>query len=144
MINSRDSLKTLWHKINTNKTLTKFLKFIAIGSVATLIDYAVMILLKEIFLVSVLTASATGFVTALIFNYKYNMKHVFVDLKEGMTKLKSSIIFLTTSLVGLGFNQLIMYVLAERLQVYYILSKLFSIAAVGMWNFLSKKWLIEK
>lgn len=144
MTGFKNDIKTLKRKISANKTLTKFLKFIAIGSVATLIDYAVMILLKEVFLVGVLTASATGFITALIFNYKYNMKHVFVDLKEGMTKLKSSIVFLTTSLVGLGLNQLVMYILAERLHIYYILSKLFSIVSVGLWNFFSKKWLIEK
>ena len=36
-------------KISENKTLAKFIKFTIIGVIATLIDYAVMIILKEVF-----------------------------------------------------------------------------------------------
>lgn len=133
------------NKISENKDLiTKFVKFVVIGVIATFIDYLVMIVLKELFSVNVLVASATGFIVALIFNYSYNMMYVFVDLKEGMTKIKSSAIFLITSLIGLLFNQLIMYILVERLFVYYILSKFVSIALVGLWNFFSKQLLLEE
>lgn len=139
-----NKIKEKIKKIKENKTLVKFIKFTIIGVVATLIDYTVMIILKELLFVDVLIASAIGFIISLIFNYIYNMTHVFVDLREGMTKLKSSIIFLVTSLIGLLFNQIIMYILVEKLYIYYILSKLVSIIIVGLWNFFSKKLLLEK
>lgn len=131
-------------KISENKTLAKFIKFTIIGVIATLIDYAVMIILKEVFNSSVLVASGIGFIVALIFNYTCNMMFVFVDTREGMTKTKAAIIFLITSLIGLALNQLIMYLLTEKILMHYIIAKLFSIMVVGLWNFFSKKLMIEK
>lgn len=137
-------MKDIINKIKENKTLIKFIEFMGIGFIATIMDYVTMIVLKEVFYVDILIASGVGFIVGLVFNYIYNMTHVFTDLKEGMTVIKSSTIFLVTSLIGLLFNQMIMYVLVERLFIHYILSKLFSIAIVGLWNFFSKKMLIEK
>ncbi len=131
-------------KLTENKTLYKFFKFVIIGAIATIIDYAVMILLREVFNTTVLIASATGFIIALVFNYYCNMMYVFTDTKEGMTKTKAAIIFLVTSLIGLGLNQLIMYLLTEQVLMHYIFAKIFSIMLVGLWNFFSKKITIEK
>ena len=137
-------IQKIKNKLTENKTFAKFIKFTIIGIIATLIDYSVMIILKEIFSFSVLIASGIAFTVALIFNFTCNMMFVFVDKKEGMTKTKAAIIFLITSVIGLGLNQLIMYLLTEKILIHYIIAKLFSIMVVGLWNFFSKKIMIEK
>ncbi len=126
-----------------SKGMAQFLKYTIIGVSAVGIDYLVMILFKEVFNIPVLTASAIGFMAALAFNYILSMKFVFVNFREGMTKTKAGIIFFITYLLGLGLNQLIMYVFTEKIIIHYMIAKLISITIVGLWNFFSKKVTIE-
>ena len=85
-----------------SRGMAQFLKYTIIGVSAVGIDYLVMILFKELLNTPVLTASAIGFMVALIFNYILSMKYVFVNFREGMTKTKAGIIFFITYLMGLG------------------------------------------
>ncbi len=126
-----------------NKGMNQFVKYTIIGVTAVGIDYLFMILFKEIFNISVLTASAIGFMLALIYNYTLSMKYVFVNFREGMTKTKAGIIFFVTYVMGLGLNQLIMYVFTKKIIIHYMIAKLISITIVGLWNFFSKKVTIE-
>lgn len=140
-------IEGLIEKLNSNKKikpLLQFIKFGIIGVIATLIDYSVLIILREAFYVDVFIASTISFFVSLIFNYMANMKYVFINKKESMNKTRTIIAFILTSLVGLMINQLVMYILINDFYIHYILSKFFATIIVFMWNFFSKKLLIEK
>lgn len=115
-----------------------------IGILGSIIDYSIMIALKEVLLIPVLIASGIAFTLTLIYTYYMDMKFVFTDLKEEITKKRIVMIFVITSILGLLFNQLIMYVLVKKIFLNYLISKLISVSIVGIWNFISKKFLIEK
>ena len=115
-----------------------------IGTLGSIIDYSIMIVLKEVLLIPVLIASGVAFTLTLIYTYYMDMKFIFTDLKEELTKKRIAMIFIITSILGLLFNQLMMYVLVKKISLNYLISKLISVSIVGIWNFISKKFLIEK
>lgn len=53
-------------------------------------------------------------------------------------------IFAVLSIIGLGINQIVMYVMTDLWKVYYMISKLVATAIVMVWNFITRKIFIEK
>ena len=45
-------------------------------------------------------------------------------------------------MVGLGLNELIMYLGCEKLQLHYMVAKLISTAVVFFWNFFARKFIL--
>lgn len=124
------------------KLATQFLKFGAVGVIATGIDFGIMIFLTEVFGVDPVISSGISFCTSTVFNYLASMRFVFRH-REDLSKRHEFIIFVVLSLIGLGLNQLIMWggttVLGER---WYILVKVAATGIVMLWNFFSRKhWL---
>ena len=48
------------------------------------------------------------------------------------------------SVMGLGINQLTMYLMTTVASIYYMISKLIATAIVMVWNFVTRKLFIEK
>lgn len=124
------------------KLINQILKFGIVGVIAFVIDYSFLYIFTEIFNINYLISSALSFTISLIFNYIASIKWVFnVSHKQTITDI---IIFVILSVIGLGINQLIMFVSVEKLNIYYMISKLFATAVVMVWNFITRKIFIEK
>ncbi len=123
--------------------IKKIVNFGLVGVIATAIEYILLIILKEIFKIDVLIASGIAFTISLLFNYILSIKYVFVDKKE-MSKAKEMTGFFITALIGLGINQLMMYVLVDLVSIYYLFAKVISTGIVMVWNFVSRHLFLEK
>lgn len=126
-----------------NRLIAQLVKFGIVGVIATVIDFAVLTVLTEVFGVYYLTSAAVGFVIATLFNYITSMRFVFTSRFGVGEKHKELIIFVLLSVVGLGLNQFFMWLFVERVEVYYILSKIMATVLVMGWNFHSRKIWIE-
>lgn len=122
--------------------IAQVMKFGIVGALAFVIDYSVMVLLKEVFGVYYLTATFISFVVSVTFNYLASMKYVFAG-KEGMSKQKEFVIFILLSVIGLGINQLGMWIMVDKLTLHYMISKIFVTGVVMVWNFVSRKVCLE-
>lgn len=125
------------------KLMQQIVKFGIIGVLATLLDLIIMILLKEVFDIDEIIASTISFSISLVFNYILSMKYVF-ESRDDLGKKKEFPIFLILSLIGLGLTTFIMWLLIDVFGIYYIISKVFSICVVMVWNFVSRKIFLEK
>lgn len=125
-----------------DKLIKQILKFGVVGGIAFLIDYSLLYILTEYAKIPVLYSSIISFSVSVIFNYILSTKWVFTT-KEKQT-LKDFIIFVLLSVIGLGINQLIMYLGVDKLNIYYMIVKLFATAVVMVYNFISRKLIIEK
>lgn len=114
--------------------ISKFLKFCVVGASGMLIDFGITWLLKEIIKVNKYVANSTGFILAATSNYILNRIWTFQSHDPQIASQYFS--FIIISLVGLGINNLVIYILNDRFRYHFYLSKLFAIAVVTLWNFL--------
>lgn len=124
------------------KLFKQILKFGLVGGIAFVIDYSLLYILTEYFKIYYFYSSIISFIVSLIFNYIASIKWVF-DVNHKQT-LKDIIVFTFFSVIGLGINQLVMYIMVEIMNIYYMLSKIVATAIVMVWNFITRKIFIEK
>ena len=124
------------------KLIIQLIKFGIVGVIATLIDLAVLMLLKEFMQIDVLVASAVAFSVSVIANYILSMLFVFKGSEN--SKVKEFIVFVALSIGGLLLNQFIMWIGTEIMTAYYLWVKAFALVFVPIYNFITRKIFLEK
>lgn len=125
------------------KLINQILKFGVVGIIATAIDVGLYSLLTDIIGVHYAISQVISFSISLAFNYWASIKWVF-DAKKQTPK--EVILFIGLSIVGLGINELILWVGIDKLgwEKYHLLIKLFATGVVMVFNFVTRKLFIEK
>jgi len=123
-----------------NKLIKQILKFVVVGGTAFVIDYAVFAFLTFIS-IHYLIAQLISFSVALVFNYVASIKWVFDAKKQ--TK-KDIIIFIVLAVIGLGINEVLLYIGVETLHWHELLAKFVSSVIVMIYNFITRKLIVEK
>ena len=126
----------------SSKLFKQLFRFGIVGGLAFLIDSGVLFVLTEYLNVYYLVSSVISFIVSLIFNYILSILWVF-DIKKKQT-IKEISLFVILSVIGLGINQLVMYVGADILNIYYMICKIISTFIVMVYNFITRKIFIEK
>ena len=130
------------NNFKNNKLFQQIFKFGIVGGIAFVIDYGIMVILKELLGFSILISVAFGFAVSVIFNYIASIKWVF-DVSKKQT-IKEFSTFIILSIIGLIINQLIMYIMVEKASIWYMFSKIVSTIIVMVYNFITRKIFIEK
>ena len=124
------------------KLINQILKFGVVGVIAFIIDYVLLFVLTEFLNVYYLISAVISFSVSVIFNYLLSVKWVFdVKQKQGP---KEVFIFIALSVVGLGINQLCMWVGVDIFNFHYMIVKLGATFIVMVYNFISRKIFVEK
>ncbi len=123
------------------KLINQILKFGVVGGIAFVIDYGILFLLAKVIGLNELISAAISFIISLTFNYFLSTKWVF-DAKKQTPK--EVIIFVLLSVVGLGINELLIYLGTKKLGIDVMIVKLFATAIVMVYNFITRKLIIEK
>ncbi len=124
------------------KLLAQFVKFGIVGVIAFAIDYGLLVVLTEVFHIDYLISATISFTAAVVFNYLASMRYVFTH-KEGMSRRREFIIFVLLSIAGLLINNLMLWAGVELLSVDYRITKLVATAVVMVWNFVTRKLLLD-
>lgn len=124
------------------RLIEQIMKFGVVGVIAFIIDYGLLVLLTELFDINYLISATVGFTVSVIFNYLASMRFVFTH-KEGMSKTKEFVIFVVLSVVGLGINDLLMWLGTDMIGIPYFITKLFATAVVMVWNFVTRKKFLD-
>jgi putative flippase GtrA len=113
----------------------KLVKFGAVGISGMCIDFGITWVCKEKLHWNKFLANSFGFTLAVINNYLLNRVWTFesnsADWQIEFGK------FVLVSLVGLGINNLLVYILHSRMKAGFYLSKAAATACVIAWNFLT-------
>lgn len=122
--------------------IKQIMKFGVVGTLAFLIDFGTMTFLTEVFGVPYLASTTIGFTVSVIFNYLASMRFVFAH-KEDMSRRREFIIFIVLSVIGLGLNDLLMFLGVDLVGIDYRITKIIATAVVMVYNFVSRKLLLD-
>ena len=123
------------------KLINQILKFGVVGGIDYAIDYGILFLLAKVIGLNELISAAISFIISLTFNYFLSTKWVFEAKKQTP---KEVIIFVLLSVVGLGINEVLIYLGTKKLGIDVMIVKLFATAIVMVYNFITRKLILEK
>lgn len=113
--------------------IVKLIRFCVVGFSGMIVDFGTTWTLKEKVKANKYLANTTGFILAATSNYILNRIWTFKSQNEQVAIEFAS--FITISVVGLGINNLILFLLTDKLHWNFYVSKLCAIAVVTLWNF---------
>ena len=120
----------------SSNTFIQFFRYIFVGGVAFLADGGSLFLITTIgvnYLISVIFA----FVIGLAVNYGLSKLLVFENsIVNGKIEF---LVYGIIGVIGLGFTEIIMYVLTEIAGLYFMVSKVIATIIVLVWNFVARK-----
>ncbi len=113
----------------------KFVKFCIVGLSGLLVDFGITYLCKEHIKIQKYVSNAIGFTIASSTNYFLNRIWTFQSQNSAIAWEYSK--FIIVSLIGLGINTLILWILVSMFRKQFYWSKLGAIIIVTIWNFIA-------
>ena len=121
------------NEIFTKAFILKFLKFGVVGVSGTAIDFGTTWLLKEKDKINKYLANGIAYMCGATSNFFLNRWWTFSSQKPEVVEQYFK--FLGVSLVGLGLNTLIIYLLVNKGNQNFYISKIAATLLVLIWNF---------
>lgn len=118
----------------------QFIRYGIVAIIAFLIDFGLLFFFTQYWHIHYLISATLSFLVSLIFNYILSIKWAF-SRQSSYNYTTEFVLFLIIALVGLIFNDLIIWLLTEKFEVFYLLSKLVSTVAVFFWSFVARRYL---
>lgn len=126
--------------MNMATLIKQLCKFGIVGIIAFLIDYGIFTILTLLG-INYLIAQVISFSISLFFNYLASVKWVF-NAKEKSTNMK--LLFILLSIIGLELNEIFLYIGVDLVHIHELLVKLVATGIVMIFNFITRKLIIEK
>lgn len=130
-----------------NKLFMQIMRFAVVGGLAFVIDFGLLLALTELVGLNYLVSATISFVVSVIVNYLLSIAWVFTankHAKKNKTKnFLQLVIFMVLAVCGLMINNGIMYFSVEVLAISYIIGKLVATFVVMVFNFITRKILLE-
>ena len=124
-----------------NERFLEIVRFCIVGGLSLIIDCGVLYGLTAFFGVHYLYSAAISFTVSVIFNYWLCVKYVFKNARHQTPK--QATIFIGSSIVGLGLNQICMWFFVEKILLHYMAAKLCATVIVTVWNYIMKRKAIN-
>lgn len=126
------------------KNLCKqILRFGFVGGTAFVLDFVTLWLLTETVGINYLVSNCMSFAISTVYNYVMSVTWVF-KVNNQNSKSKNFFAIVVLSVVGLGFNQLIMLISVETLHINYLIAKVCATFIVMVYNFITRKVFLER
>lgn len=124
----------------------QFLRYFVTGGLAFVVDFGAFALALYYFDIHYLIANLIGLMAGNVVNYLLTVGWVFSTEKRKMEKhvFLEVVIFVLISLVGMGLNELLMYVFVDMLTIQEMVSKVLAAIIVLLYNFLARKFILFK
>ena len=125
------------------KLIVQFAKFVIIGGLSFIIDFALYFVFTRYLGIMEMVAQIMSFSISVIFNYMMSMKYVFVS-KDDLKKHHEFMIFITLSALGALLNWVIFYIMFYVLGIDDLITKVIDAGIVMFFNFITRKFFLEK
>jgi putative flippase GtrA len=113
--------------------LAQFIKFCVVGASGTIIDFGLTYIFKEKLRVNKYISNSIGFISAATSNYILNRIWSFENHNPAIGQ--QYMLFMAISLLGLGINNGVIFLLTKKFHLNFYLSKVVATGVVTLWNF---------
>ena len=127
----------------TTNVMIQFFRYIFVGGIATIVDWSVQYFTTCIG-IHYLIAAIFAFVAGLISNFLLSKFFVFNAQTVHVGLLVEFLSHAIIGLIGLAFTVIIMYILTDVFNVYFMFSKMTATFIVLFWNYIARKLFIYK
>ena len=104
---------------------------------------SILFLLTELAGVHDLRSAALAFLLGLVTNYTLSTIWVF-NTRRLTNKFTEFSVFAIIGIVGLGLNELLIWIFADLALMHYMQAKIISTGFVLLWNFGARKYILFK
>ena len=131
-MNPTHKFKKIFYGASDN-LLIQFVRYFFVGGFAFIIDFGLLYLLS----------ATLSFIAGLVVNYIISCIWVFNNSKF-RNRIVEFLFFAAIGVVGLGFNDLLIWLFTDCIGTHYMFSKIVAAAMVYLWNFFARKYLVFK
>lgn len=119
----------------------QFFRYVFVGGVAFIADGVSLFLITAMG-VNYLISAIFAFVIGLACNY--GLTKLFVFKESHIDGKIEFLVYGIIGVIGLGFTEIIMYVLTEIVGWYFMISKVIAAIIVLIWNFVARKFTLYR
>ncbi|GAB6059900.1 hypothetical protein JCM31598_30170 [Desulfonatronum parangueonense] len=121
----------------------RVIRYFFVGGIAAVVDIGLFFVFAKILGFNYLIVGAAAFTVAAVVNYMLSIRLVFVSGTR-FCKEKEFFWVYIISFIGLLFNQIILFIAIEFLDMEMMISKMVAIGMVFTWNYLARKHFVFK
>lgn len=122
--------------------LAEIFRFAFTGGICFVLEFLCLTLMVELLHLPVLIATGIAFLISVVANYVICIRWVFTGAQDGGAGVKAS--FLLTSGIGLGLNELFMWLMTGVMSIHYMVAKIISTLLVMVWNYFTKRLVLKR
>lgn len=123
--------------------VAQFAKFLVVGGISFSLDYGLFVILYNVFGVYYILSSTISFATSVVLNYVLSRKYVF-EIREDRSVAREFAFYAVLNVIALFLNQVILYASVDYLSFSPPVGKIIATAVVLVYNFVSRKLLLER
>lgn len=142
-LDSQGNSTYMQNKLLDKTLVVQMMRYAVVGGISFLVDYGTLWLLTEFVGLHHLVSAAIAFVLGLVCNYIISTVWVFGKGKVRNKWLEFAF-FSLIGVVGLLFNELIIFVCTDVCGLHYMVSKIISTVLVFFWNFFARRYILFK
>lgn len=126
----------------TNNEFIRVFRYLFVGGVATIVDWGILYIATTMGMYY-LFSSVLGFIGGLVVNFMLSQVLVFKGAKAKLGVIMEFILYAVIGVMGLVFTVLVMYIVTEKIRLWYMLSKSLSTVIVLAWNYTARRMLYK-
>lgn len=125
----------------TDNSYLQFIKYFFASGIALVVDMGSLFVFTEFFKLYYLISATISFMLGIAVTYICSKLYIFTKTKIENKATEFSI-FLIIGIIGLGINNLFLWIFTEYVGLYYMFSKCFVIIITYLWNYFARKKFI--
>lgn len=123
--------------------IAEFIKFVLVGFINLTIDFSLYLILTRLAGIDYLWANVLSFTAATVNSFIFNKKWTFRNTSKNYQR--QYLQFYLVSGVGLGLNQIMLFLLVDKIHIYDLVAKASAVVVVTFWNYSANRvWTFKK
>jgi len=122
----------------TDNIFVQFVRYGIVGGIAAVVNIGMLYVFTEFLGLHYIFSNILAFTLGLITNYILSVRYVFSKERKKDKKFEF-IVHVMIGIIGLCLDTLLVYLFTDKVDLYYMTSKIISTAIVFVYNFIARK-----